>query len=100
MLSIQFSQWYLLKRLFFLQASLVALTVKNPPVVQETWIWSLSWEDSPGEGYLQSTAIHCSILTWGIPWTQSMVGYSPWSHKELDTTDQLTLDFHFLACSI
>ena len=24
--------------------------VKNPPVMRETWVQSLGWEDSPGEG--------------------------------------------------
>ena len=24
--------------------------VKNPPAMQETWVWSLEWEDSHGEG--------------------------------------------------
>ena len=32
------------------RASLVAQLVKNPPAVQETWVRSLGWEDSPGEG--------------------------------------------------
>ena len=32
------------------RASLVAQSVKNLPAVQETWVWSLGWEDSPGEG--------------------------------------------------
>ena len=31
-------------------ASLVALLVENLPAIQETWVWSLGWEDSPGEG--------------------------------------------------
>ena len=31
-------------------ASLVAQTVKNPPAIRETWVPSLGWEDSPGEG--------------------------------------------------
>ena len=31
-------------------ASLVAQPVKNLPAMQETWVRSLSWEDSPGEG--------------------------------------------------
>ena len=31
-------------------ASLVALTIKNLPAMQETWIQSLGWEDSLGEG--------------------------------------------------
>ena len=33
-------------------------------------------------------APHSSILGWEIPWTGSLVGYSPWGHKELDTTKQ------------
>ena len=28
----------------------VAQTVKNPPAVQETWVWPLGWEDPLGEG--------------------------------------------------
>ena len=31
-------------------ASLVVHTVKNPPVMWETWVRSLDWEDFPGEG--------------------------------------------------
>ena len=31
-------------------ASLVAQLVKNPPAKWETWVRSLGWEDSPGEG--------------------------------------------------
>ena len=35
-----------LKLLLFLKrASLVAQTVKNPPAMQEIWVWSLDWED-------------------------------------------------------
>ena len=30
--------------------SLVAQIVKNLPAMQETWMWSLGWEDFPGEG--------------------------------------------------
>ena len=44
-------------------ASLMAYTVKNPPVVQETQVRSLGWEDLLEEG----TATHSSILAWGIP---------------------------------
>ena len=28
-----------------LRASLVAQKGKNPPAIQETWVWSLGWED-------------------------------------------------------
>ena len=47
-------------------ASLMAYTVKNPPVVQETQVRSLGWEDLLEEG----TATHSSILAWRIPWTE------------------------------
>ena len=43
--------------------SLVAQTVMNPPIMQETWVWSLGWEDPLEE----DTATHSSILAWRIP---------------------------------
>ena len=46
-------------------ASLIAQLVKNPPAVQETWVWSLGWEDPLENG----KATHSSILPWRIPWT-------------------------------
>ena len=46
--------------------TLVAQLVKNPPVMQETWVQSLGWED-PLE---KETATHSSILAWRIPWTE------------------------------
>ena len=46
-------------------ASLVAHLVKNPPAKQETWVWSLGWEDPLQKGM----ATHSSILAWRIPWT-------------------------------
>ena len=49
--------------LFLVWASLVAQTVKNPPAMWETWVWSLGWEDPLEE----DMAIHTSILAWGIP---------------------------------
>ena len=53
------------ERLGALQAALVAQLVKNPPAVQDTWVWSPSWEDPLEKG----TATHSSILAWRIPWT-------------------------------
>ena len=44
-------------------ASLVAQMVKNPPAMRETWVRSLSDEDSLGEGM----ATYSSILAWRIP---------------------------------
>ena len=46
-------------------ASLVAQLVKNLLATRETWVRSLAWEDPLEKG----TAIHSSILAWGIPWT-------------------------------
>ena len=34
-------------------------------------------------------ATHSSTLAWKIPWTRSLVGYSPWGPKESDMTEQL-----------
>ena len=39
-------------------AFLVAQLVKNPPAMQETWVWSLGWEDPVEKG----KATHSSIL--------------------------------------
>ena len=36
--------------------------VKNPPVMQETWVQSLSWENPLEEGM----TTHSSILAWRI----------------------------------
>jgi len=64
--------------------------VKNLPAVQETGVQSLGQED-PLE---KEMATHSSILAWRIPWTVDPGGlYSPQGHKELDTTEQLTLAY-------
>ena len=44
-------------------ASLVGQLVKNLPVMQETWVQSLGWDDPLEKG----KAIHSSILAWKIP---------------------------------
>ena len=43
----------------------------------------LGWEDP----LQKEVATHSSILAWIIPWTGNLVGYSPWDHKESDTTE-------------
>ena len=55
-------------------ASLVAQTVKNLPAMWETWVQSLGQED-PLE---KEIATHSSTLAWKIPWTEGLVGSSPW----------------------
>ena len=64
-------------------ASLVAQMAKNLPVTQETWVQSLSREDSLEKGM----ATHSSILACRISGQRSLVGYHPWGCKESDKTD-------------
>ena len=60
--------------------------------MRDTLVQSLGWEDPLEKG----KATHSSILAWRIPWTvltygqRSLAGYSPWGHKELDMTEQLS----------
>ena len=49
----------------------VAQTIKKPPAMQETWVWSLGWED-PLKGGMVT---HSSILAWRIPWTEEPGGW-------------------------
>ena len=45
--------------------SLVAQVVKRLPIMQETWVQSLCWEDL----LEKEMATQSSILAWKIPWT-------------------------------
>ena len=45
---------------------IVFLMVKHLPTMQETWVRSLSWEDS----LEKEMATHFSTLAWKIPWTE------------------------------
>jgi len=69
-------------------ASLVAQRVKNPPVMWETWVWSLGWEDSLEKG----KATPSSILAWRIPCTVQSMGLQRVGH------DWATFTSHSLAC--
>ena len=40
--------------------------VKRLPIMQETWVQSLGWEDL----LEKEMATHSSILAWKIPWTE------------------------------
>ena len=39
-------------------------------------------------------ATDSSILAWRIPTENSLAGYSPWGHKESDTTEWLNTHTH------
>ena len=67
--------------------------VKSLPTMRETWVPSLGQEDL----LEKEMATHSSILPWNS-WNtrsngwRSLVGYSPWGCKELDTIGRL--NFH------
>ena len=62
----------------------MAQTVKRLQAMRETRVQFLGWEDA----LEKEMAIHSSTLAWKIPW--SLIGYSPWGPKELDTTSKFT----------
>ena len=51
--------------------------VENHLPVRETWVQSLG-QDHPLE---KETVTRSCVLAWKIPWTEELVGYSPWDHK-------------------
>ena len=63
-----------------------AQMVKNLPARQETrvrpWVWKFLWRKE-----WQSTPV---FVLGEFHGQRSLAGYSPWGHKELDTTEQLT----------
>ena len=66
--------------------SLVAQTVKNPPAMQETWVWYLGWEDPLEKGM----ATH--ILAWKFQKQRSLAGY-----KSMTFTFTFNLEMDLLA---
>ena len=61
---------------------LVAQLVKHLPAMQDTWVQSLGWEDPLRRERLPSPVF------WPGEFHEL---YSQWGHKELDTTEQLSL---------
>ena len=65
----------------------MAQLVKNPPAMQETWVWSLGWEYPWRKERLPTPVF----------WPREFHGlYSPCGLKELDMTDRISLT-HCLA---
>ena len=61
-------------------ASPVAQTVKNLPVMQETWVQYLGWED-PLEKGMATTPVFLPGKAHG---KRSLAGFNPWCLKESD----------------
>ena len=60
----------------------MAQLVKNLPAVQETWVWSLGWEDPWRRERLPTPVF----------WPGEFhVLYSPWGRKESDKTERLSI---------
>ena len=95
--------WYTLLTLNYIFLTFVALSLffllprnslKNPPVVWETWVSSLGWEDPLEEGM----ATHSSILAWRITmdrrsWRATVHGVA----KSWTRLSDFTFTFHFHA---
>ena len=73
--------------------SLVVQMVKRLPTMWSAQVRSVGREDPLGK----EMAAHSSTLAWEIPWTKSVVGYSPWGHKDSNMT---SLHFTIFECAI
>ena len=62
----------------------MAQTVKNPPAMQETGVWSLDQEDA----LEKEMATHSSIPAWRIPWTEEPGRL--WGRKQTELTERQT----------
>ena len=71
---------------FITGVSLVVQMVKKLPVMQETWVRFLGWEDTRENGM----ATHSSILSWEISWTEESGGPQSMESQRVDMTQQLT----------
>ena len=54
---------------------------------QEVQVWSLG----QGGPLDEEMVPHSSVLAWKIPWTEELVGYSPWGCKVSDKTEPLSV---------
>ena len=68
-----------------IRASLVTQMVKNLLAMQETWVRPLDLEDPLEQGMVPTPV----FLTGEFQGQRSLVGCSPWDHKESDMTERL-----------
>ena len=69
---------------------------KNPPANQETWVWSLCWEDSLEEGM----ATHSFSCLENHHGQRSLEGHSLRGHKESDMTEWQNTALSLNKCSV
>ena len=75
--------WYFVIVVWVNRFSLMPQWVKNPPAMQETWVWSLGQVD-PLE---KKMATHSSILAGEMPWTEEPGVLRPCGCKKSDLTE-------------
>ena len=66
-------------------ASLVPQLVEDLPAVRETWVWKIPW---------RRERVHTPVF-WPGEFHEL---YSPWGHKESDTTERLSLSHESYWC--
>ena len=81
----------------YIQASLVAQSVKNLPANAEDSGSFPELGRSPGEGNGNSLQYSCLENPHG---QRGLVGYSPWDCKTSDTTERLTVHICICVCKI
>ena len=84
--------WLLDYMFCYIRSSLVVQLVKNPPAMQETWVWSLGWEGPLEEGM----ATHSSILAWRIPWTEEPGGLQSMGSHRVRHCEWLSLSLWYI----
>ena len=62
---------------------LITQIIRNLPAMWETWIQSMGEEDS----LEKEISTHPVFLPRKSQGQRSLMGYSPWGHKEADTTE-------------
>ena len=61
--------------------------------MQETWVWSLDWEDPLEKG----KATHSSVLAWRIPWTVTVHGVTKCQTQLSDFHFHFSLSFELVS---
>ena len=80
----------LIRRAYSKLVAMVAQMVKRCPQCRrpgfDSWVWKIPWKRK-----WQSTP---ALLPGKSHGQRTLIGYSPWGHKESDTTERLHFHFH------
>ena len=76
--------------------SLPVQLVKNPPIIQDTWVRSVGREDPLEE----EVANRSSVLPGESHGQRSLLVYDPCGHEESDMSGRRTLSFYSTGISV